>query len=844
MRRHWLMALIFMSLFLTVSPLYAKIVTIDPPDEERESEPILDPAEVERIEQLQRAAFQLLLSPVSPDDTTVLVAIVQPGSDESLVLAFLNVNDGSTVLANSLLEQVIPLTNITWRDGNTLALVGLSLETFSPVLAYIDRTTGLVVEARQLPLDFFPISLSPNGTRLLGVILPEEENAGEGANGDAAAAASPFDVRIPLRPPTTAWEAIPRQLRAMPMFQEDENMEVASEELRLAYLNINDEQVVPLVSIPENSALMSQPAWSPDGGRLAISRTTLDNDARGSVSLANLVTQDALGNLPPADNPMFQGNVVDVLDFTTSEVIVSQIRAADGNGDIFARVSWSTDGTTLLTQMQRPARLTGRTYPIYTYPDSSYVRFYDARTRQVTGMLDIPQINAPFFTQPMFVSPGEVIFSTVYGLSSRLYYYNRDTGEFSEISDREGSYGLLGIPFPDQVVATRFSRQLVFSYSSFQQPPELFRIGWSGTALAALTYSNVELASLNQIQVNRVAFTLASGAVREGYLLQPAGAAFPPQNAPVVLWQEGGPGLAIYNQWGANVEKPFNLLPNLGIALLVMPFPGREGWGPGFYSGLADGQNFGAIDIDEAAEVVRQMIARGYTASDRVGLTGCSYGGYFASQSIARHPGLYAAANTQCTLFDLITEWQTGFTVLMSYLMGRPPSTAAAEYVQDSPGLNTTQIRTPTLIFHGTQDFLPVNIAETFHKSLEAQNVPVRMLKFVDEGHGLASLENQVLAAQEQMRWFRERLANTPVVAPVVTVPTTTAPSPLPTAGPTVTPAPEPVLPTAVPPVVNMPVHPVVGPPVQARPAPATGQNNKPILARPVPSGRAVVRGR
>ncbi|NJO83734.1 MAG: prolyl oligopeptidase family serine peptidase [Blastochloris sp.] len=251
--------------------------------------------------------------------------------------------------------------------------------------------------------------------------------------------------------------------------------------------------------------------------------------------------------------------------------------------------------------------------------------------------------------------------------------------------------------------------------------------------------------------MHELTFPLANGAVRQGYLIQPAGAAFPPQNAPLVLWQEGGPGLFMTSQWAANVEQPFNLLPNMGISLLVVPLPGRLGWGPQFSHALADGRNYGSIDIDEAAEIVQQMIARGYTSSDRVGITGCSYGGYFTAQSIARHPNLYAAANPQCTLLDMVVEWQTGFISLLSYLQGRTPMTDLAEYVQDSPGYTANAVRTPTLIFHGTQDFLPVNIAENFHETLDANGVPVKMwIEFKVGQMGIFALHHDDLVAHHR----------------------------------------------------------------------------------------------
>jgi pimeloyl-ACP methyl ester carboxylesterase len=771
MRYRWLFALIVIALVISVYPAHAEIVEIEPQEPDEEQEHLLEPDEVEKITRLQRAVQPAIVSPISPDDVAVLMAFVRPTDEDIEVdFAFLNVQDGSMVPTGEFLQDFLPLTNISWRDGRTAVFLALD-SSFNVVLALIDRTTGQATSEPVEGLPGFPVSLSPDGTGLLVLLFPEEEED------ESFSLESPFDVQVRLRPPQARFPALAPPKATLPglaalqspnplvssaaAFQDesDDTMEMSSEDEKLAYFNLVSGEVDTLMPLPEGSGLLSAPTWSRDGSRLALVRTTVGEEiSRGGVSLEDLITQDALGSLSPADNPLFQGNVVDVFDLSGDEVQSFQLKAPDSNGDVFAGVSWSTDNHTLLARMQRPSRLPGREHPVYTYPESSYIRFYNIESRQVIGVFDAPEISAPNAIGATFVSPDEVIFAGVRGLSSRIYYYNRVSGEFREISNRDGFYS--------PVLPTRFSRQIVFGFSSFQHPPELYRIGWDGEALAALTYSNIELEQSNQVQVNRVSFTMNSGAVREGYILQPAGAPFPPRNEPMVVWQEGGPGGTMISRWAANVEAPFALLPNAGFSMLILPLPGREGWGPQFYSALANGRNFGTIDIDEAAQAVRQMIARGYTSPDRVGITGCSYGGYFTSQSIARYPDLYAAANTQCTLLDTVTEWQTGFTWFMSYLMGRALTAEPAEFVQDSPGFQASAIRTPTLIFHGEFDFLPLNIAETFHKDIDTTGTPVRMLQFADEGHGLGDPEHQLIAAQEQINWFRQHLAGTPPAAP------------------------------------------------------------------------------
>jgi dipeptidyl aminopeptidase/acylaminoacyl peptidase len=668
----------------------------------------LHPVGLHRLATLRRTVETRLLTAVSPDDMTIVTLSLphagRGGSEPGIPQwAFLNVEDGSTRAIDAAALKAEPESDVVWRDDRTAVYLSAN-KAGSPLLVELDRASGSVVSST-LRLPGRPISLAPNASRLL-----IEMTGTEGAT--------------------------------------------------LASFDLQSSEVMPLVTYPGGGG-PSNIAWTPDGSKVALVRLTLPAHlAADQNGLVELAVQDALGELAPAQNPFFQGNVVDVFDLARGELLPAALKAVDGDGDLFHQLRWSTDGATLLAQMARPATLAGRRNPVYQFPDQAYFRFYDAALT-VVGTLDRPEVEAVLSTSATFISPHELSIVAPEGMTLRLYYFNRLTGELKMLPTGEGS--LAEAPSGYQVHAIARSRQLIFNHSSFQQPPEVYRIGWDGTGMKALTSANATAAAANRIRVDALSVPLKDGATRTGYLLQPEGAAFPPRNVPIVLFQQGGPGGPMANRWGATAEEPFNLLPNFGIAVLVMTFPGREGFGPPFYNALKEGRSFGQLDIDEAAQAVEHLIAQGYTARDRVGITGCSYGGYFAVQSIIRHPDLYAVAVAQCTLLDLEHAYEFTGRSSVAYWEGRRPEADAAEYTADSPIHHAADVRSPLLLVHGTEDQLPVSMVEDFRDQIAAQGTPVELITFKGEGHGLSNPSSHMAAAQAQIRWFQTYLAGATV---------------------------------------------------------------------------------
>lgn len=772
----WMLALIVLALVATVAPAQAQsriknnIVVVNPFDDVEEKD-LLPEAEVEKIDRLQNDVTYLVpFSPVSPDDQAVLVI----GSEE---LGFLDINDGSTTAIDvDSFGPIIPLpllgfSSFNWVDSRTLGALSLNFaaDSFEEafVVLLIDRVTQELSGFQlSLPENTDILSVSPDFTKYVLVQYPEQEESEEFARETSMQLTWPrhspeskANPRLPAAYQRMVDRAVarnPQLLNRVQLMQDtadDGSVDITVETVDLVRWDAVTEQVGYLTTLPVSSLFLGE-AWSKDSAKLAMSWISLnDPDAPRSTFdgalLSEIFYRDVTGNLKPSENPLIQGNNTYIVDMNSGAVSI--LRAGgEAAPPLLEAHSWSTDSKTLMTRAWHPGRVAGRTYPVYfpQFSERISFRFYNAQGGEVS------RFEPAFFdggSGPIgaFVSPDEVIFR-VSGVNRHPYYYNRASGEFRNIADRAGSYY--------NVVTTNRSRQIVYVYTSFSNPPEIYRMGLDGKGVARLTWFNEELRQYAGLREDPVSFRLANGKVRSGTLVQAAGAAFPPRNTRLIVWQEGGPGGSMTNEWNTIVERPYSLLPTFGYAVLVMPLAGRAGYDAATYNSLADRGNFGQIDIDEQAEVVRQMIKGGWTSAGKIGITGCSYGGYFVWQSIIRHPDLYSAANAQCALVDNITEWSRGYAILMPYLMGPPPFSNQAEYRNDSPIYNANKVKTPVLTFHGSEDFLPVVQNENLHLLLVNRGVPARMVKVLGEGHGFGDPANQLYAAQEQLTWFRTYL--------------------------------------------------------------------------------------
>lgn len=681
----------------------AAIAEIIPVGFDNSELPMLSEGEQATLDTLQSVRLPLVLSEVSPDRSTLVVATLDRLSQTDWRVQFLDLNTGELIDSVVLEYEVFsPILPIQWVDNRTIRFV--QEELFGPWdLVSLNRDTGIVSHT---------------------TVYPTEQESGEILG--AAPDFSHFALRV--------YEA---------------------EEDVIYLVSMRSLDRIEVARLPPDLEIQS-PSWSADGNRVAFVTSSVEERelferTPFSPNLSDPVNQDALGRMPPTDNLFLQQNEVKVYDLTASEPLLLQLQAENEPAHMLAEAKLNPTGDRLLVKYLEPSQLTGREFPTYLYPQRSYYQVLDLTGNLVATITD-PALAGPLENTGDFIDRDTVLFSSAVETNRHFYTYDVDTASLEPLPLPPGSVD------PESWEVSRDGRTLFFTFSSITQPPELFSMPLDGSAAPVqITQLNAEVAAANNVQVNPVSFNTQNGP-REGFLVQPAGTSFPPTEVPMVFWQQGGPGFSMVNEFAVEVEMPFNLLPNFGISVLSVPLAGREGFGTELYRLQAEDNNFGQVDIIEGVEIASQVVGERWARRDQLGVSGCSYGGYFAAQAIAQYPNVFAAANPQCSLLDAFTEWQLGYSSLLSYLTGLTPMEAPEYYRQISPLYSAGNITAATMLFHGSADFLQVDMARNFHDVIDNNGHPATLYEFQGVGHSIFDVGLQRTAAQLQVDFFRQHL--------------------------------------------------------------------------------------
>jgi dipeptidyl aminopeptidase/acylaminoacyl peptidase len=299
-------------------------------------------------------------------------------------------------------------------------------------------------------------------------------------------------------------------------------------------------------------------------------------------------------------------------------------------------------------------------------------------------------------------------------------------------------------------------RRIALAASDALDPGNVSVTEGDGGGERRLTDLNGELLSgLDLAAPERLEVAGAGGQAVEGWLLPGRGRG----RRPTILQIHGGPH-ALY---GNAFMHEFQLLAARGYNVLYTNPRGSRGYGERFCSEIAGA--WGELDYRDLMAAVDAVVARPDVDGARLGVAGGSYGG-FMTNWIVGHTDRFKAAISMRGLSSFLSFYGTsdiGTFFGERELLGTPHE-QLERYLRMSPISYVDQIQTPILILHGEQDLrCPLEQAEQLFVALRRRGKTAALLRFPEESHNMSRRgrpDRRLLRLERILAWLDRWLLN------------------------------------------------------------------------------------
>jgi dipeptidyl aminopeptidase/acylaminoacyl peptidase len=303
----------------------------------------------------------------------------------------------------------------------------------------------------------------------------------------------------------------------------------------------------------------------------------------------------------------------------------------------------------------------------------------------------------------------------------------------------------------------------VFAASTFDHPAEIYAAK-PGRVMTSGLEGVLQLSHLNDgiepVWGKSVSLSWKSDSFRvQGWLLFPKNYD-PNKKYPMIVEVHGGPAAAQLARWGGGGGLTGTTFSALGYFVLE-PNP-RGSYGQGEEFTQANRKDFGYGDLRDILAGVDTVIAKYPVDSERVGLTGWSYGGFmtmFAVTQTNRFKAAVAGAG--------ISNWQSYFgensiDQWMTPYFGASVYDDPAVYAKSSAINFIKKVKTPTLVVVGDRDGeCPAPQSYEFWHALRDQHVPTQLVVYPNEGHGFVDPAHRRDVLERAVEWFGRHMPPT-----------------------------------------------------------------------------------
>jgi dipeptidyl aminopeptidase/acylaminoacyl peptidase len=309
------------------------------------------------------------------------------------------------------------------------------------------------------------------------------------------------------------------------------------------------------------------------------------------------------------------------------------------------------------------------------------------------------------------------------------------------------------------------SRAIAYLANDFKHLDNLYVAGLDGRNERRLTNLNEGLwKQLQFAAVERFTYKSADDWDVDGFFVKPIGWQAG-KKYPLILSIHGGPA----GQYGVDWYQEFQVYAAKGYAVLFTNPRGSTGYGQRFERGIAG--EWGGKDYQDVMNGLDAALKQyPWIDSNRMGVTGGSYGGYLTNW-IVGHTDRFKAAVTLRSLSNFISDDGTrdgayghasdfGGDIFQKYEL----------YWDRSPLKYAHNVKTPTLILHSDNDLrVPIEQGEQWFRALKHFGVTTEIVFFPRENHNLTRTgepKHLVESLNWQLYWFDRFLNGNKGAAP------------------------------------------------------------------------------
>lgn len=276
--------------------------------------------------------------------------------------------------------------------------------------------------------------------------------------------------------------------------------------------------------------------------------------------------------------------------------------------------------------------------------------------------------------------------------------------------------------------------------------------------LERITNLNPQVDSWKLPQIDIFTWTGADGDLVEGIIELPPDYKEGDGPLPLIVELHGGPTASTKYRLRLWIYGRA-LMASKGYALFSPNYHGSTGYGDAFTAKLIGREN--DIEVIDIRTGIEALIKEGIADEERIGVMGWSNGGFLTNCMITAEPDLFKAASSGAGVLDMVIQWGTEDTPghVVNYMEGLPWEKPDA-YFKGSPLYNLHKVKTPTLIHVGGSDpRVPAAHSRALYRALyHYLKVPVELVVYPGEGHGLSTQENRLAKMKWDLAWFEKYL--------------------------------------------------------------------------------------